>query len=150
MVPTDDEHLFVPDLDDLDSRPFWDGCANGELRVQTCARCDRWRMPPRPMCPQCRSLDFEWIATTGRGRVWSFVVPHPPLLAGYTELAPYNVIIVELHEDPLIRFVGNLVAQQGAPINSVNPYTIVIGEPVRASFETVNGVALPRWIRDDS
>ena len=99
------------------------------------------------MCPHCRSLDFEWIATSGQGRVWSFVVPHPPLLPGYSEVAPYNVIIVELQEDPLIRFVGNLIADSTAPINSIEPSTIVIGEPVSVIFQTVNGVALPFWIR---
>ena len=143
----DDDRLFVPDLDDEISRPFWDGCAIGELRVQTCARCAQWRMPPRPMCAHCRSIEFEWIATSGRGRIWSVAVPHPPLLPGYTELAPYNVIIVELQESPLIRFVGNLVAEPGAAINSVDPSTIVIGEPVIVAFETVNEVALPRWTR---
>lgn len=147
---TNDDRLFVPDLDDEVSRPFWNGCAIGELRVQSCAGCGTARMPPRPMCPQCRSLEFAWIATSGRGRVWSFVVPHAPLLPGYTELAPYNVIVVELQENPLIRFVGNLVAAPGAPINSIASATIVIGEPVRAVFAPVNGVALPRWIRAHS
>lgn len=79
--------------------------------------------------------------------MWSYVVPHPPLLTGYTDLAPYNVIVVELLEDPRIRFVGNLIAGPGAPINSVDPATIEIGEEVVAAFETVEEVTLPRWTR---
>ena len=76
------------------------------------ASCGAWRMPPRPMCPRCRSIEVRWEPTSGRGRVWSFIVPHPPLLPAFAELAPYNAIIVELEEDPTIRFVGNLVAER--------------------------------------
>lgn len=144
------EHPLLPDLDDDEARPFWDGTARGELLVQKCASCGARRMPPRPMCPHCRSIDSSWEPTSGRGRVWSFVVSHPPVLPAYAELAPYNVIVVELDEDPLVRFVGNLVADELAPINSVDPATIEIGQAVRVAFQPVDDVALPRWVRLDS
>jgi uncharacterized OB-fold protein len=79
--------------------------------------------------------------------VWSFIVAHPPLLPAYAELAPYNAIVVELEEDPSIRFVGNLVADQTAAVNSVDPASIRIGEPVRVVFQEVGDVHLPRWVR---
>lgn len=139
--------FLLPDLDDADAAPFWEGTALGELRVQTCGDCGARRMPPRPMCPRCRSLATAWVTTSGRGRVWSFAVPHPPLLPAYAELAPYNVIIVELEEDPTIRFVGNLVASADSPINAVDPATISIGEPVHVVFHAVDDVVLPRWVR---
>jgi uncharacterized OB-fold protein len=84
---------------------------------------------------------------SGRGTVWSFVVPHPPLLPVYAELAPYNVIVVALDEQPSLRLVGNLVADADAPINSVDPATIEIGAPVRAVFQPVaEDITMPRWI----
>ncbi|MBV9253887.1 MAG: hypothetical protein JO054_06630, partial [Actinobacteria bacterium] len=53
-----------------------------------------------------------------------------------------------LDEDPTIRMVGNLVVSEGAPINSVDPATIEIGESVRVVFERVaDDVVLPRWVR---
>ncbi|MBI2169422.1 MAG: OB-fold domain-containing protein [Actinobacteria bacterium] len=144
------EGILLPELDD-DSRPFWDGCAAGELRVQACGECGRLRFPPRPMCPWCQSFAHNWNAVSGRGRVWSFVVPHAPLLPAYQEFAPYNVIVVELDEDPTIRMVGNLVASEYQPINSVDPYSIEIGQPVRVVFQRLGegeeAVALPRWVR---
>lgn len=143
-----DAEMLLPVLDD-DSTPFWEGCARGELLVQACASCGRRRMPPRPMCPRCRSLDAEWQPTSGRGRIWSFVVPHPPLLPAYAEHAPYNVVVVELDDDPSIRLVGNLVAGEGEAINSIDPATIQIGEPVRVVFDRVSDdVSMPRWVRD--
>ena len=138
---------LLPDLDNEITAEFWHGCARGELLVQACAACGAWRMPPRPMCPQCRSIDVRWDVTSGRGRVWSYVVPHPPLLPAYAEVAPYNAVIVELDENPAIRFAGNLVTGPDGPINEIDPATIEIGEPVSVVFAPVDDVYLPRWVR---
>jgi uncharacterized protein len=136
---------LLPAPDD-DSRPFWEGTAVGELRVQRCASCGRRRMPPRPMCPHCRSLDSTWEATSGRGRIWSFVIPHPPLLAAYAEVAPYNVIVVELDEEPAIRFTGNVVATPDGELNQVDPHSLEIGQPVEVCFAPpIEGIVMPRW-----
>jgi uncharacterized OB-fold protein len=136
----------LPELD-ADSRPFWEAAMRGELAIQACSSCGALRHPPRPMCPKCRSLDSEWRPMSGRASVWSYVVPHPPLLPAFMPVAPYNVTIVALDEDPLIRIVGNLVADAGAPINSVDPATIEIGTPVQVTFERVaDDVALPRFV----
>jgi uncharacterized OB-fold protein len=138
---------LLPDLSDPTTAPFWEGCARGELLVQACASCGLRRMPPRPMCPRCRSIEAAWEPTSGRGRIWSFIVPHPPLLPAFAEVAPYNAIIVELEEDPLIRFAGNLVTSADGEINEIDPATIVIGEPVQVVFHQIDDVHLPRWIR---
>lgn len=139
--------LLLPDLDDPTSGPFWAGTARSDLLVQACRSCGRWRMPPRPMCPHCRSLEVSWVATSGRATVWSFVVAHPPLLPAYAEFAPYNVITVALEEDPSIRFVGNLVTGPDGSIGEIDPATITIGEPVDVVFARIDHVTLPRWRR---
>ena len=139
--------LLLPDLDDDDAAPFWEGTARGQLLVQTCSDCGRRRIPPRPMCSTCRSLKHTWKPLSGRGKIWSFVVPHPPLLPAYQELAPYNVITVELDDEPGLRLVGNLVAREDGPINEVDPATIAIGQPVRVVFQQVDDVHMPRWMR---
>src|SRR5205814_10438837 len=100
--------FVLPDPDDDDASPFWQGTARGELLVQSCADCGQRRIPRRPMCPACRSVRHAWGPLSGRGTIWSFVVVHPPLLPAYQELAPYNVITVALEEDPTLRLVGNL------------------------------------------
>ena len=138
---------LLPDLSDPTSNEFWLGCARGELLVQACAECGARRMPPRPMCPQCRSTQVRWEPTSGRGRIWSFIVPYPPLLPAFAAVAPYNAIVVELEEDPGIRFVGNLVASADGAINEIDPSTISIGEAVRVVFHRIEDVTLPRWVR---
>ncbi len=138
--------MLLPVIDD-DGAPFWAAALRGELRMQACGRCGRLRFPPRPMCPHCRSLAVDWPLMSGRGRIWSYVVPHPPLLPDYAALAPYNVIVVALDEDPGLRLVGNLVASDDGEINAVDPAVIEIGAPVRAVFAQVTAeLAIPRWI----
>jgi uncharacterized OB-fold protein len=139
--------FVLPDLEDPDSAPFWAGTAQGQLLVQTCIDCGRRRIPPRPMCSACNSLRHEWQPLSGRGTIWSFVVPHPPLLPAYAELAPYNVVTVGLDDDPSLRLVGNLVARPNGRINEIDPATIRIGERVRVVFQKVEDVYFPRWMR---
>ena len=95
------------------------------------------------MCPYCQSTTVTWARTSGHGRVWSFIVPHPPLLPAFSEVAPYNAIIVELEDDPKIRFAGNLVASADGEINEIDPTTITIGEAVTVVFHQIDDVTLP-------
>jgi uncharacterized OB-fold protein len=138
---------LLPDIEEPTTAAFWEGTARGELLVQVCDACGRWRMPPRPMCPHCQSTSVRWDPTSGRGLIWSFIVAHPPLLPAFAAVAPYNAIIVELEEDPKIRFAGNLVASADGEINEIDPATIAIGEPVRVVFHRIDDVFLPRWVR---
>jgi uncharacterized protein len=89
---------------------------------------------------------------SGRGTVWSFAVPHPPLLPEYAAVAPYPVVVVELAEDRRLRLVGNLVPAgdpAGAPINALYDgparATIEIGDPVDVAFRRIGDVAVACW-----
>jgi len=138
----------LPVTDDPLDREFYRAARRGELVIQACGDCGKLRFPPRPMCPACQSLAQRWQVLAGRGRVWSYTVPHPPLLPVFNAQAPYNVVVVELDDAPGIRLVGNLVAGTEAPLNSVDPATIRIGEPVEAVFVAMaEDVTLIRWRR---
>ncbi|MEV7569351.1 Zn-ribbon domain-containing OB-fold protein [Streptomyces tanashiensis] len=137
--------MLTPVIDE-DGAPFWEFTARGELRIQACAACGELRFPPRPCCPHCRSFDSEWRLMSGRGRIWSYVLPHPPLLPEYAAQAPYNAVLVELAEAPRIRLAGNVVAAPDAPLNSVDPARLRIGAAVRVAFTEVDGITVPRWL----
>jgi uncharacterized OB-fold protein len=138
--------MLTPLTDD-DGAPFWQYARDGELRVQTCADCDEPRFPPRPCCPHCQSFASEWRQVSGRGRVWSYVFPHPPLLPDYAAVAPYNVVVVELVDAPRIRLVGNLVTGPGAALNSLSPDRVRIGARVQVVFDEGG---LPQWVLERS
>ena len=131
-----------------ENEAFWEGARQGELRVQRCRDSGRFIFPPRPLSPWGEHREPEWVAVSGRGTIWSYVVPHPPLLPYFSERAPYNVILVALAEDPAIRLVGNLVASEGGEVNEIDPATIEIGTPVRVIFDRDEPeFPLPRWVR---
>ena len=123
----------VPFPDD-DSAPFWEAASRHLLVVQRCASCGAFRHPPRPMCPACNSFSHEWVPVSGRGRVWSWVIAHPPVLPAFADRVPYNVVVVELDEG--VRMVGNLLDEGD----------IVEGMPVEVTFTDIEeGVTLPQW-----
>jgi hypothetical protein len=140
------EAPLLPFVDE-EAAPFWEGTLRGELRVQRCTATGRLVFPPRALSPFAPRAPLEWVTVEPCGTIWSFVVPHPPLLPAFAALAPYNVIAVALDADPAVRLIGNLVAREGGAIGEVAPGSIRIGAPVRAVFERVaEGVALPRWV----
>jgi uncharacterized OB-fold protein len=150
-MPASVEGFLMPAMVE-EAAGFWEGTRVGELRMQSCSACGAMRFPPRPMCPRCRSTRRHWQAVSGRATLWSFVVPHPPLLPAYAELTPYLVVTVALEEDPTLRLVGNVLDTPDGPINQVDPTTLRIGEPLSAVFVTMVGqdgseVAVPRWLR---
>lgn len=138
--------LLLPPVD-AHSAPFFEGCRRGELRMQQCAETGRLIFPPRPMSPFSPHTPPVWTRVSGRGSIWSFVVPHPPLLPPFQDLAPYNVIAVALEEDPTVRLIGNLLPEEGASIDALDPAAIEIGARVRAVFERITEeITLPRWV----
>jgi uncharacterized OB-fold protein/acyl dehydratase len=116
-----------------DNRFFWEGLEGGHLLIQRCAGCGALRHPPRPMCPRCRSLEWDTVCASGRGTVHSYVVPHHPRLPAFPE--PYVVALVDLEEGT--RLVSNLM--------DVAPADVRIGMAVRlrVSRPDGGGPALP-------
>ena len=84
---------------DGETQPFWDGIAEGRLRIQRCTACGRYVFYPRSVCPFCMAAELEWVDASGRGTVHSFSVVHraPP---GFADDAPFAVVLVDLAEGP--------------------------------------------------
>jgi uncharacterized OB-fold protein len=125
----------VPDPD-ISGAPFWEAAARHELVIQKCASCGVLRHPPRPMCPACNSMDYTSERASGRGRIWSWVIAHAPVLPSFADKVPYNVIVVELEEG--VRMIGNLL--------DVDNDAIEEGMQVTVDFEDIEeGVSIPVW-----
>ncbi len=122
---------------DADSAPFWDGCARGELLLQSCADCGAVRFPAAGVCPHCRATGAEWIAASGRGRVYSWiVVTHPVPKEIYAADVPYVVALVELEEG--VRMPTNIVGCDAGEVRA--------DMAVEVAFDEVApGVVLPRF-----
>ena len=119
-----------------DTQFFWDGAQERRLLIQRCGACGSLRHPPRPMCPSCHSLEWDTVEASGRGAVYSFVMPRHPPLPWFED--GYIVALVELEEGT--RLVTNLVG--------VDPDDVVIGMPVTVCFEEFDGgLVLPMFTR---
>ena len=125
--------LPVPNADNAG---FWDGCRQHELRLQRCRACGTLRHQPRPMCPGCNGLEYEWVRASGRGTLYTFTIVHGPTLPAFQAQAPYNVAVIQLDEGPFM--VSNIVGCRAAELR--------IGMRVEVVFEDVDeGVSLPRF-----
>jgi uncharacterized OB-fold protein len=109
-----------------DNKWWWDRIDEGELPIQRCKGCGTLRHPPRPMCWKCQSLEWDHVAASGKGTVYSYVVVHRPPFPGYEY--PLVVVVVDLEEGT--RLVSNLVG--------VDPEDVKISMPVKLSIENVD------------
>lgn len=75
---------------------WWEQAANGVLAIQRCKQCQTLRHPPRPMCSECRSLEWDFVAASGKGTITSYTTLHYPQFPGYEY--PLNIILVDLEE----------------------------------------------------
>ncbi|MBS0470178.1 MAG: OB-fold domain-containing protein [Proteobacteria bacterium] len=89
-----------------ETKHFWDGCAEGELRLQRCAACGgKSYFPPRPFCPGCGSREVEIYKASGKAVLYSYVINMRPRPDMGTE--PYAIAVVQLDEGP--RMMTNIV-----------------------------------------
>lgn len=104
-APAPDPSLRPRPAVNRDNEFFWDGARRHELRIQQCQACKELHNPPTPRCWHCGSFDMGWIVSSGRGRLYSFAVPHYPQVNGFRY--PVLVGLVELEEGA--RLVSNIV-----------------------------------------
>ena len=79
-----------------DNAWWWDMAAEGKLGIQRCTSCGALRHPPRPMCGECGSMEWQAIESSGRGTIASFTVLTHPQFPGYNY--PLIIILVDLEE----------------------------------------------------
>jgi 3-oxo-4,17-pregnadiene-20-carboxyl-CoA hydratase alpha subunit len=102
---------------------FWfEGARQHRLLIQRCTRCGTLRHPPRPMCSECRSYEWDVVDATGRGTVYSFVVNHYPQVPAFDY--PLSLGLIELEEGT--RLVANIIG--------VEPDDIRVGMPVEVEW----------------
>ncbi|WP_181311294.1 Zn-ribbon domain-containing OB-fold protein [Nocardioides campestrisoli] len=120
---------------------FWDGLAEGFLKVQRCRDCGTARFPLAPGCHACLGLDADWEAIDPAGTVNVAVRAHeavatlPPsgvsLPAPWKGLAPYLTGAVDMPAG--VRLPGRIICRCGEALRP--------GTPVRAVLlDTLSGL----------
>lgn len=136
-VPDDlDADAMMRPSSSRDTAFFWEGVAAHELRIQRLAD-GSLQHPPVPAVWQDPAAPVEYVVSSGRGTVFSFVVHHAPKVPGRT--LPFVIALVELEEG--VRMLGEL--------RGVDPGAVQIGMPVRAMYIDFPDWSLYAWEPDE-
>jgi uncharacterized OB-fold protein len=122
----------------VDNRPYYDGCARGELWIQRCLETGRFQFYPRP-CSIFTAGPVEWTRCSGLGAVHTFtIIRKNHSEAHFEKHAPYVVAIIELEVG--IRMMSN--------VTRCKPEDVRIGMEVEVHFACVHETSklfLPFW-----
>jgi uncharacterized protein len=117
---------------DADTKPYWDGIADGELRLQRCEACGAAVFYPRAVCPHCFGGPLRWFTAAGTGRVYSYTVPHRAF-GEFADQTPFTVALVDLDEG--VRMMTRIVG--------ISPTDVEIGMRVQMTVEQIADADLP-------
>jgi uncharacterized OB-fold protein/acyl dehydratase len=109
-----------------DNKWWWDACDEGKVLIQRCKDCQTLRHPPRPMCGECQSMEWDSIESALAGEVLSFTELHHPRIPGYQY--PLVCAVIKLGEGT------NLVAN----VVGCDPDDVHIGMRVQGRVEQVD------------
>lgn len=116
---------------------FYKFLSQGKLMASKCTNCGKINLPPRPMCDNCFSQQFNWLPISGKGKLVTYTVIHVAP-AQFQSLAPYAVGIVELENG--LKIPGM--------INGVTQEELRIGMELTLDFGTCSSTQQwPQWQR---
>jgi uncharacterized protein len=108
-----------------------------KLMAGKCLKCGKIHLPPRPLCDNCFSQQFEWVSVSGRGKLITYtVISIAP--QQFQALTPYAVGIVEFENS--LKIPGM--------IQSVTQQELKIGMKLTLDFGTCSSPQQwPQWQR---
>ena len=102
-----DSNRPLPNFEEPDTKPFWDGTKDRELRYQQCDDCDTVVFHPRRHCTGCLGSNLTWHTASGQATVYSYSIVRQSYHPYFREHIPYVVAWVDLDEGP--RLLTNVV-----------------------------------------
>lgn len=74
---------------------FYKFLQQGRLLAGKCVKCGKIHLPPRPLCDNCYSQEFNWINVSGKGKLVTYtVISIAP--QQFQDLVPYAIGIIQL------------------------------------------------------
>lgn len=108
----------------------------GRLVFQECADCGSRIFYPRALCTSCRSEHLRYVASSGRGTIYSHTTLHVAGHPAFIGDVPYTIVLVTLEEG--FRVLANLV--------DCRPEEVAVDMPVEVFFDAVTeDFTVPRF-----
>lgn len=108
-----------------------------KLMAGRCLKCGKIHLPPRPLCDNCLSQEFEWIPISGKGKLLTYTVIHIAPQQ-FQNLTPYIVGIVQL---------GNCLKIPGI-VQGVTQEHVTVGMELSLDFGSCSTTQQwPQWSR---
>lgn len=126
----------LPEID-ADTEEFWQGARDRRFLLYQCQNCRTYYYPAIE-CTACDELTppMKWVESSGRGRLFTWVVMHRKYHDGFAEDVPYNVALVELEEGPY--YLTNIVECENDKLEQ--------GMDLEVTFEDVTEeITLPKF-----
>lgn len=108
----------------VDTRPFWDGIAQGKLVLQYCTVAGRFQHYPKPVSSYTGRRTLEWREVSGKGVIYAATVVRIPG-PGVEGRIPLCVATVELDEG--VRIIANIL--------NCEPAELAVGKRVRLAVD---------------
>ena len=125
----------LPNPNEADTRAFWEGTKDKELRYQKCDDCSTVIFYPRRHCTGCLGNNLSWQTASGQGTVYSYSVVRQSYHPFFRGRVPYAVAWIDLDEGP--RLLSNVVGVED-PLNEVQ-----IGQRVEVEWEEHENLSIP-------
>jgi uncharacterized OB-fold protein len=116
---------------------FYKNINQGKLLGGKCRKCGKVHLPPRPVCDDCYSREFDWTEIPSKGKLITYTIIHIAP-AQFQSMAPYAVGIVQLENG--LKLPGMI---RGVPAEQVR-----VGMDLAIDFGTCAAVQpWPQWPR---
>ena len=150
--------IVIPE-NDQPNRRYFEEQGHGELRLPHCADCDMMHYPIRTMCPECRSMNIDYKAVSGKGTIHSYFILSEPIHPAFHPHPDTPIVLIELDEQRgvgkagdrtiqpnefrALRLVGNIVKGDGS---FEDPNKVAVNKRVKLHMVDVgDGWGLPQW-----
>jgi uncharacterized OB-fold protein len=117
---------------------FWAACREHRLVIQRCRACGTFRHLPHVLCGRCQSPSHEWVASAGRGTVFTYTIVGHSVHPATDHAVPYAVAVVALDDCGRVLVTSNVIG--------CDPQDVHVGMAVEVAWEDLDdGLSLYRF-----
>lgn len=125
---------MTEELQNFTIEQFYKYVDQKKLMGGKCLNCGKVHLPPRPICNECLSTQFEWVELPRTGKLLTYTIIHVAPTQ-FQNMAPYAVGIIQLGNG--INIPGII---RNTPLNDIR-----VGMKLKVEFENQSANQTRQW-----